>query len=276
MGVSAVIDVDGVGTINLVRTGPPTGAPVVFLHPVGLDLTWWGEQFAALGGERDLIAFDMPGHGASGPLAGPPRFDLMAAALEGVIEHAGAGAAHLVGMSVGGMIAQTFALRRPDLTRSLSLVATLCTFPDPVRGLLRERSRIAREDGMARIAELTNERWFPPAFRARRPDVLDRVTKQLRAQDAEFHALMWEMISELDLTARLPKITHPTMVVAGGSDDNAPVAAGELIAGLIPGASLTVLPGLGHLPPYESPAAFNDLLRRFLTAVDPVSIREGG
>ncbi|MFD2414944.1 alpha/beta fold hydrolase [Amycolatopsis pigmentata] len=268
------LDVAGVTTINMVRTGPRGGSPVVFLHPVGLDLTWWGDQFSTFGPERDLLAFDMPGHGASGALTTPPSFEVMADTLEAVLDAAAAGPAHLVGLSVGGMIAQAFALRRPHLVRSLSLIATLCTFPEPVRDVLRERSRVAREEGMATIAELTNERWFPPSFRDQRPDVLDRAGKSLRAQDGEFHALMWDMIRGLNLEKNLPDITCPTMVVVGGSDGNSPPAAGERIAELIPGASLTVLPGVGHFPPYETPVAFNTLLRRFLAKVDPLPAKE--
>lgn len=259
------IKIDGVFDINLVRTGPRGGSPIVFLHPVGLDLTWWGAQIEDFARDHDVVAFDMPGHGLSGKLDAPPSFELMARTLEGVLAHIDAGPAHLVGISVGGMIAQVFALRRPHRVRSLSLIATLCTFPEPVREALRERARVARAEGMAKIALLSNDRWFTPAFRDRRPDMLDRATKSLLLQDPDFHASMWEMIAGLDLEAQLPAITCPTLVAAGAEDINAPIAAAEKIASLIAGASLHELAGLGHFPPFEAPAPFNALLRRFLT-----------
>jgi 3-oxoadipate enol-lactonase len=250
--------------INMVRTGPRGGAPVVLLHGVGLDLTYWDLQIAALCTTHDVIAFDMPGHGLSGKLPHPPSFGEMAAILAGVLDHAETGPAHLVGASVGGMIAQTLALQRPDLVRSLSLVATLCTFPDAVRAILRERARVSREEGMSVIAPLSLERWFPAAFRARRPDVMDRATKILLRQDAECHASMWDMIASLDLEARLPSLSCPTMVVAGAEDVNAPPVAARQIAELIPGAELYELAGAGHFPPIELPDAFNELLVDFL------------
>ncbi|WP_158814019.1 alpha/beta fold hydrolase [Methylocapsa sp. S129] len=261
----AKIKIDGMSEINLVRTGPRGGAPIVFLHPVGLDLTWWSAQVEDFACDHDVVAFDMPNHGLSGKLDAPPSFELMARGLEGVLAHIDAGPVHLVGMSVGGMIAQVFALRRPNLVRSLSLVATLCTFPEPVREALRERARVARAEGMAKIAQLSNERWFTPAFRERRPDMLDRATKNLLHQDPDFHASMWEMIAGLDLEAQLPAIACPTLVVAGAEDINAPIAAAATIASLIRGALLHEMAGLGHFPPFEAPAPFNVLLRRFLT-----------
>lgn len=259
-----MIKVEGSADINLMRAGPQGQSPIVFLHPVGLDLTWWGEQVEWFGRDHDVMAFDLPNHGLSGKLAEAPSFDRMADALEAVVAHAEAGPVHLVGVSVGGMIAQTFVLQRPDLVRSLCLVATTCTFPDVVRDALRERARVSRAEGMARIARLSNERWFPPSFRERRPDMLDRATKSLLLQEPDFHAAMWEMISGLDLEARLPAIACPTLVVAGAEDVNAPAAAVELIAELITGASLTTLQGVGHFPPFEAPQTFNALLRDFL------------
>ena len=250
--------------INFVRTGPRGGRPVMFLHPVGLDLTWWSAQIEEFGSDHDVVAFDMPHHGLSGKLNVPPSFELMARGVEALVAHLDAGPVHLVGMSVGGMIAQEFALRRPDLVCSLSLVATLCTFAEPVREAIRERARIVRADGMAKIAQLSNQRWFTPAFRERRPDMLDRATVSLMQQDPGFHASMWEMIAGLDLEARLASISCPTLVVVGGEDVNAPLAAGAKIAGLIRGAALDEMAGLGHFPPFEAPAAFNSLLRRFL------------
>jgi 3-oxoadipate enol-lactonase len=261
----AKIKIDGMTEINVVRTGPRGGNPIVFLHPVGLDLTWWGAQIADFVRDYDVVAFDMLNHGLSGNTDAPPSFELMARTVEGVLAHIDAGPAHLVGISVGGMIAQDFALRRPDLVRSLALVATLCTFPEPVREALRERARVARTEGMAKIAQLSNERWFTPAFREQRPDILDRATKSLLLQNPDFHASMWEMIAGLDLEAQLPAIACPTLVVAGAEDINAPIAAAEKITSLIQGASLHAMAGLGHFPPFEAPAPFNALLRRFLT-----------
>jgi 3-oxoadipate enol-lactonase len=262
------VDVAGVGAINVARVGPRGGAPVVFLHPVGLDATWWGAQFAAFGDARDVVALDMPGHGLSAELRTPPTFERMADVVEGVLRAISAGPAHLVGISVGGMIAQTLAVRRPSLVRSLALVATLCTFPDAVRSALHERSRVARSEGMARIAQLSNERWFPAAFRARRPDVLDRATRSLLQQSGDFHAAMWDMIAGLDLETKIGAIACPTLVVAGEQDVNAPRAAAELITRAIRTATLKVMPGVGHFPPFEAPEAFNAILGGFLAEAD--------
>ena len=256
--------IDGVAELNFVRAGPKGGRPVVFLHPVGLDLTWWGAQIDDFGRDHDVVAVDMPGHGLSGRLDAAPGFEVMVRAVQGLVAHLDGGPVHLVGISVGGMIAQHVALRHPGLVCSLSLVATLCTFPAAVREALRERARVARAMGMAEIARLSNQRWFTPAFSGQRPDMLDRATKSLLLQDPQFHAAMWEMIAGLDLEARLPAVTCPTLVVVGGQDVNAPLAAGETIARLVRGSSLHVMPGLGHFSPFEAPVAFNGLLRRHL------------
>lgn len=253
-------------TINVVRTGPRGRQPILFIHAVGLDLTWWDQQFAALGQDHDLVAFDLPGHGLSDRMHDTLTFEALASVAAAVIASLDAGPVHVVGISVGGMIAQTLALSHPDLVRSLVLVATLCTFPDSVRAALRERARVARKEGMAMIAPLTQERWFPPAFRKQRPDVMDRAAKSLLRHDPTVHAAMWEMIALLELEARIPIITCPTLVVAGAEDANAPVAAGQKISNLIHGASLHVLPGIGHFPPFEAAAVFNDLLRAHLHA----------
>jgi len=255
-------------SIHYIQTGPKGSPRVLFLHPVGLDLTWWGDQIEALANDYEVIAFDMPGHGLSGKAGEPPTFDLMSDVVERVIAQTGSGPVHIVGISVGGMIAQAFALRRPELVRSLTLVATLCTFPDAVRGALHERARVARAHGMGKIAELSLERWFPPAFRERRPDVLDRATTSLLAQDAEFHASMWDMISGLDLEAKIAAIHCPTRLIAGSDDVSAPVAAAEAIARQIAGSSVVEMPGIGHFPPFETPAAFNALLAGFLRDQD--------
>lgn len=252
------------GAVNVVRSGPRGGTPLVLLHPVSMDVSWWNDQFKTFGSERDVVAIDMPGHGLSAPPNSPPTFDSMADAVEGILESMGGAPVDLLGVSVGGMIAQTLVLRRPDLVRSLTLVATLCTFPDNVRALLRERARVARTEGMARIADLSIERWFTPAFRTSRPDVIARATIGLLRQPGEFHARMWEMIAGLELESQLRAIRCPTLVITGTEDVNAPPAAAQQIARAVPGAVVHLLPGLGHFPPFEDPDGFNEILRAFL------------
>ena len=268
-----LVHVKDIGSLNVARTKGHGGVPLLLLHPVALDLTWYGPQFEAFGRERDVVAFDMPGHGQSGDLAQAPTMEIMTRAAEAVLEEMGGRPADVLGVSVGGMIAQTLALRRPDLVRSLSLVATLCTFSSEVRQVLRERAKVARTEGMARIAQLSNERWFTPGFRARRPDMVERTRRSLLQQPGEFHAGMWEMIANLDLETQLRTITCPTLVVTGEADVNAPPAAAEKIVGAIPGASLRLMRDVGHFPPFEAPDAFNAILRAFLQGVDTHTVR---
>ena len=251
--------------VNVVRTGPRGRPPVLFIHGVSLDLTWWDQQFSAFGRDHDLAALDLPGHGSSRRLDGPSTFNALASVAADVIASLDAGPAHVVGISVGGMIAQTLALAHPDRVRSLVLVATLCTLPTPVRDAMRERARVSRaENSTAALVAPTLDRWFPPSFRERRPDVLDRAAKSVLRHDPIVYAETWEMIAGLALEAGISGIACPTLVVVGGEDVNAPVAAGRQIADLIRGASLQELSGVGHFPPFEAPAAFNDLLRTHL------------
>lgn len=252
--------------LHQIRTGP-RGAPlVVLVHAVGLDLTYWDRQIDALADDFDVVAYDLRGHGASLRPAAPPTFAGAAADLAAVVSAAEAGPAHVIGLSVGGMIAQTLALARPDLVRSLSLLDTVATFADPTRVALRARAETTRAHGMEAILVPTLERWFTPAFAARRPDVLDRVTKTLRAADPEVHAGMWDMIATLDVAPRLPTIAAPTLVMVGEHDPTTPVAASRLIADRIPGARLTVLADASHISTLEVASTVNGHLTTFLKA----------
>ena len=255
--------IGGHGNINLVRTGPPSGPPLVLLHALSLDLTMWDQQLVEFGRTRDVIALDLPGHGLSASLGTAPTFAAYARAVADLVRHLGAGPVDLVGISFGGMIAQTLAIRDPDLIRSLTLVATSSTFADPVRLAIRQRADLTRAEGMAVIAASHLQRWFSNDYRARRPDMLDRVHKVVLRQDPALHAALWEEVAALDVRG-LSTLTCPVMVVTAESDVSAPVAASRLIADQITGAVLHVTAGSGHFPPIEAAAEFNALLQEFL------------
>ena len=253
--------------LNSVRTGPRGGAPVVFVHAVGMDLTMWGPQLEALRASHDVIAFDLPGHGLSDDVAGDVTFSKFAAAVAQVIEAGGAGPAHVVGISFGGMVAQVAALEHPALVRSLSLIGTACTFAEPGRAALRERARFVVENGMRAIAPLSLARWFTPEFSQRRPDVLDGITKILYRQQAAFHAAVWALIATLDTQAELQAAALPALVIVGAEDTSTPLAAAQTLAAALKTTAVHAVPGSAHFTNLEAPEIVNDLLLNFLTSL---------
>ena len=252
--------------VNSIRTGQHGAPLVVLIHAVGVDLTYWGDQIEMLQTSYDVVAYDLPGHGGSAKPAKGFGFADAVATLTQVITDAAAGPAHIIGLSVGGMIAQNFALARPDLVRSLVLVDTISTFPDAVRTAFQDRARLTRTEGMGAVLKQTLERWFTTDFIKRRPDVIDRTTRTLLADDPEIHAGMWEMIATLDTGPRLPTIDKPTLVVVGEHDPSTPVAAARAIAERIPGAVLHIVPDASHMAPLEKPSQVNNILQGFLAA----------
>ena len=115
-------------------------------------------------------------------------FELLNRTLLALLEELGAGPAHLVGISVGGLIVQSFVLAHPSRVAGLTLIATGSEFPDAARAAMRERATRLRAVGVAVVIEETMKRWFTPDTLRERPDLIDRATKTLLADDAETHA----------------------------------------------------------------------------------------
>ena len=262
--------------IHSVRAGARGTTPVLLLHAASLDLTYWDAQFAALSRTHDVVAFDWPGHGRSGVIADPARFEDWAEVVAGIVRGTGRESAHVVGVSMGSMVAQYFALNHPELVRSLCLIGSACTLAEPVRQAMRERAAAARQGGMQAVLEKATGYWFTPEFRRRRPDVIDRVEKTFLAFDPAQYALLWEMIATLETRERLAKLVCPTLVLAGEQDMSTPPAAAHVIGERIAGARVEVVVGAAHLVPIEAPQAVNELLQTFHAEVEAGANHEPG
>jgi 3-oxoadipate enol-lactonase len=162
--------------------------------------------------------------------------------------------AQVVGLSMGGMVAQYLAIRHPDLVRSLVLLGTACTLPDEARKQMVARGEIARQDGMCAVLGATLERWFTPA--ALTTELAKRCEKQLLENDVESWAACWRAISRLDTLPLLNRIKVPTLVMTGDRDLSTPPAAAKMIADNIPGAVLTIVEGAPHMGPFEFPGTY--------------------
>jgi 3-oxoadipate enol-lactonase len=170
---------------------------------------------------------------------------------------------NLVGLSLGGMVAQMLAVNHTSSVSSLTLCDTICEIGPPQAQVLEERARAVEEGGMSAIVKPTLERWFSRSFFASHPDVVSEVEKLLLAADPMVNAQTWRAIAKLNVVSRLPKLHLPALVMNGSLDTSIPPGAGERLANLL-GARLVELPGCAHMAPVEAPEKFMELLESFL------------
>jgi len=236
------------------------GPRLLLIHPIGLDADFWAAVADRLANRYRLLAYDLPGHGASDPLPGPYTMEDLADQAAALLSATEFAPAAIAGLSIGGMVAMHMALRHPELVTALILADTLA------RGspIMHERARLARGQGMEALVAPTLERWYPPTFLSAHPEAADAVARRLRADDPEQHARAWEAIAGHDATAGLGSLTVPTLVVVGRLDVSTPPAVAEGIAAAIPGARLEVVEGAGHLAPFQDPDAFCRIVADFL------------
>lgn len=242
-----------------------SGPKIVLLHPAGLDLTSWDAVASLLSPHFCVMRLDLRGHGRSPAAEAGMSLADHAADVHHTLAQAGFAPAAIVGLSVGGMVAQELALACPDDVLQLVLAGCPCTLPTEARPLLAARGTAALSGGMEAVIEETLERWFTPAFIA--SGGAGAVRRRLLEDDPAGWAAIWSAISRLDTAPRLHRIVAPTLCVAGGRDAAAPVAALQAIAGRIPGARLTVIEEAPHMMQVECPQAFVTAIRSFLETV---------
>jgi 3-oxoadipate enol-lactonase len=176
------------------------------------------------------------------------------------------GTAHYCGLSMGGMIGQTFALKYPGVFRTLTLADTTSRYPAEAWPLWQERIKLAETKGMEPLAQPTLERWFTEAFRRSSPAVVDGVRKLILATPVAGYAGCCQAIPKINLTARLKEIRCPILVIVGADDPGTPPAMAKEIHDNAPGSKLVVLPQAAHLANLEQPAGFTRALQEFLSS----------
>jgi len=241
------------------------GPTVLLLHPVGLDLTCWESQVEVLMPSFRVLRVDLRGHGRSD--VPPPPYSLrgFTADVHSLLQQLSLAPAHVIGLSLGGMVAQVLALELPNDVRSLVLTDTTSTLAPEARRTMIERGEAAKRAGMASVIESTLSRWFTPGFMG--SEVVARSRERLLADDVQGWAATWHAISELDTEPRLKEIRVPTLVIIGEVDLSVPVSRARAMAGLIPGAVLHIVVGAPHMAPLERPDLFNPPVLEFLRTV---------
>ncbi len=248
------------GQLIAYRHRPSAGRTVVFANSLGSDQSIWDGVIDRLGRGYGTLTYDLRGHGHSGMSEGFLIADL-ADDLIALIDHLGLRDVLLCGVSVGGMIAQAVAVKRPDLLSGVILSNTAARIGSDERWLTRIDA--VRTQGLDAIADTVLENWFAPAFRAAHPDDWQAHRNMLCRTPARGYAAMCEAIRAADLTGQTATIACPVQCVAGGEDRSVPATRVRGLAELIDGAALHVLEGVAHLPSLETPALMAGLIEGF-------------
>ncbi|MFF7732027.1 alpha/beta fold hydrolase [Streptomyces sp. NPDC007984] len=232
---------------------------VVLLHGVGLDHTMWEPAAALLADRFTVLTPDLPGHGARPPV---PEGVTLADLTAGVVDEIPAGS-HLVGFSLGALVAQHAALRRPELVATLTSVSSVCARTADERASVLDRLRTAEAD-FTTSAAASLRRWYDGTDVA--PERVARTEATLLSNDVDSFLRCYRVFATADaeLAPHLAGIAVPALAVTGESDPGSTPEMTRRLAAALPDCRAVVIPRARHMLPVEHPEAFVDSLTTFI------------
>ena len=252
-------------------SGRADGSPVLLLQGLGVDSRGWALQRLALGRRHRLLAEDNRGVGGSAAAPQPFSLNRMADDAVRVLDAEGVGEAHVIGASMGGVLAQLVAVLEPDRVRSLTLACTACRHHEWRRELLASWAADVRAGGMGALRGDDGLRWLVGPRLHRRFGVWLNLMARLLAQapPQSFAAQVEAILDAPDvLRFELVTVEAPALVITGSQDLLTPMGDAEELAELLSNARLEELRGVGHALMVEAPSTFNHAVLDFLEEVE--------
>jgi len=238
--------------------------PVLLLsNSIGTDLHMWDGQVPALTEHFRLLRYDARGHGASDVPSGPYSLDRLGRDVVELLDALGLEKVHVLGLSLGGIVAQWLGIHVPERVDRLVLSNTAAYLGPPQQWDQPIADLLAAAD-MQATAEMFLQNWFPARMLQEDDEVVEGFRRTLLATRREGVAGSWAAVRDYDLRRTATLIVNPTLVIAGEHDTVTSAAHGEELAGIVPGARYTVLPTV-HLANVERPAEFVAAVVDFLT-----------
>ena len=234
----------------------PSLAPLVLVHALGLNRQMWRDTIAELPADRRVLAYDLRGHDRATDAPRVTSLEHFAVDLEHLLDTLDLPAVHLAGLSLGGSIAQVFALTRPSRVVALDLIATVAH----TQPAFRERAAAAETDGMDAVLAGTLTRWFTPYALAVNGWAVRYARDLVQRTDVGNWAASWRALAGIDTLPMLGSLAMPVRVIAGELDPSSTPASMAAISDAIPGAQFTVMPGAPHMLSLERPADLAALL----------------
>jgi 3-oxoadipate enol-lactonase len=250
------------GVVHYADEGPRDGVPIVFINSLGTDFRIWDPVAKPLAQTTRIIRHDKRGHGLSELRPGAASIADFAADLIDLLDKLNVRKAAIVGLSIGGMIAQELCRLRPDLVAAL----VLCDTGHRIGGAEFWAARISavERDGLESIADGVMERWFTKLYHQDCAAALSGWRAMLTRTPLAGYVNACGAIRDADLTQSARAIRAPTLCVVGDEDGSTPVALVRELAGLIPGAKFEIIAGAGHIPCIEKPGILRGLIEAHL------------
>lgn len=241
--------------------GPEDGAPLVFINSLGTDLRLWDAVLPLLGPGLRILRFDNRGHGLSDAPPAPYSMGALVRDAERLMDATGFAGAAVVGLSIGGLIAQGLAVKRPDLVRVLVLSNTGAKIG--TAQMWEDRIATVQKSGVAALSDSILERWFPKSFRDSLPGLAWR--HMLERTPPQGYAGCGAAIAGSDFYASTATLQLPALGIAGSEDGSTPPDLVRETLALIPDSRVALIRGSGHLPCVDQPAEYARILMEFLT-----------
>jgi 3-oxoadipate enol-lactonase len=243
---------------------------LVFLHGLGSSADDWFWQLPALEPYFRCVVLDLRGHGQSDKPLGPYSIDLFASDVTALLRELGLATPHVLGLSLGGLVAQALAMRDPAAVRSLILINTFPGLWPPAMALLRpglqRLSGLVRRPRMAETADHVARQLFPAA---EQETLRTGAVTRLAQNDPDAYRATFRAVLRFRPTAAaLRRVTCPALIVAGERDAVVPLVYKQRLSRLLPNARLIVIPGSGHASPIDAAETVNRTVLDFLLPFD--------
>jgi 3-oxoadipate enol-lactonase len=254
------------GADLFVRIDGDQGPWVILLNSLAADLAMWEPQMPALAGRFRVLRFDTRGHGRSSSPPPPYSIDGLADDLFAVMKACGARPAHVVGLSLGGVVAAAAALKEPAAFSSLAICDSRVEMPAEFRQGIDDRNRLVRETGMEAVVAPFIERWLTPETRRTATATIAAVERMIRGTSVAGFTGCAEALKSAQVLERLAELHLPSLFLVGTADAAVPRDVMLDQQRRISGSRYAEIEGAGHLSNLERPAVFNQVLLDFLQA----------
>ena len=238
---------------------------VTFVTGIANDLSLWDGQVAALERDFNVLRYDLRGHGGTPASGGAYTIELLVSDLAALLDQLNIRRTSVIGLGLGGAIAQAFALAHPDRVDKLMPCCCRARMVPDFAAMWHKLRETVSTNGLESIVEPTVQRWFSEDFKSRHPEVLEKIRKMIRSTTREGYMGVTAAFLGLDVEAELGSIKAPTLYVSGAEDKlGGPPALMEGLAAKVKGARHVSVPNAAHIANIQNPEGFNRVLMDFL------------